>query len=692
MAIMNSLSRSRVLRSAGLAAAFLALPASVARADDPSAAGAATAPEPSADPRYQTVVTALRLPRPLRDVPAAVTVIARDEIDRTAALGADELVRTAPAAGTFRRTPALTADPSAQGLNLRGVAPSAVSRALVLYDGVPLNDPFGGWVYWRALPRLGLDRIEVVPGGSSSLYGNYGLGGTVQLVGRPIDDRIEADLAYGSRATPQLALHGGARGPVVAASLDIEALQTDGYIPVAAAQRGAIDREATSRHGAAVARLELQVDPAWSLAARVSGFTEDQNGGTAYTTAQVRTAGAALSAVRAASAGTLTLAAHGSLERFNQDRARVAPGRGTEQLAATQEVPSSGQGATVTYASAPLAWQGLHTLLVGADFRRVEGQADEILYAPGDPGAPAPPPNHRSSGGEQRFAGLFIDELYAPHPKLEVSAGVRLDGLFAERRTLEANPRLGLLVRPSPSTRLRASAYRSFRAPTLNELYRPFQVGTILTAANPALAPEHLLGGDVGGQLLLGGAGSLQLGAFWNVLEDPIVNATLLQARADGATRQRQNLGRARIRGLEASLDVRPTAYLMASVSYTLVDARVTAAADPDLVGKRLPQDPVHRGRAALAVTHPRFQATVALRLQGAQFEDDLNRLGMGGHALVDLSAAVPIGRGFSWIAAVENLLDQDYLVGRAGVDTVGPPLMAWTGLRLRAAPGSSPR
>jgi outer membrane receptor protein involved in Fe transport len=223
----------------------------------------------------------------------------------------------------------------------------------------------------------------------------------------------------------------------------------------------------------------------------------------------------------------------------------------------------------------------------------------------------------------------------------------------------------------------------------LNELYRPFQVGTVLTAANPALAPEHLLGADLAGQLLLGGAGSLQIGAFWNRLADPIINATLAQPLPDGSTRQRQNLGRARIRGVEASLDLRFAAYLTTSLAYTLVDSRVTSAsAQSELIGKRLAQDPVHRARVAVVATHPRgFELGVAARLQSGQFEDDLNRLAMAGHALIDLTATAPLTRGVMLVAAVENLFDQRYLVGRAGVDTVGPPLLIWAGVRIREAP-----
>ena len=170
----------------------------------------------------------------------------------------DELVRLAPAATTFRRTPSLVADPTSQGLSLRAVGPSGVSRALVLVDGVPANDPFGGWIYWRALPRLGLDHIEVVPGGSSALYGNYALGGVVQLAGRGYEPAVDIDLAAGSLRTASLAGRAaGRRGPV-AAALELDGLRSDGYIPVAPAQRGPIDIAGESRHMGASGRGEFQ--------------------------------------------------------------------------------------------------------------------------------------------------------------------------------------------------------------------------------------------------------------------------------------------------------------------------------------------------------------------------------------------------------------------------------------------------
>ncbi len=657
----------------------------------------------SAKSAYSTTVTALRLARPLPDVPASVTVISRDEIDSTAALGSDDLLRNAPSAATFRRTPSLTADPTAQGLNLRGLGPSGVSRALVLLDGIPVNDPFGGWVYWRALPRLSIERMEIVPGGASALYGNYGLGGVVALTSRPIARRLEADAAGGSLGLLTGGIAAAGRRGRLGGAIEAEFLKSDGYVPVVADKKGLIDRPAASRHGAVHARGAWQMNDAATVAASVRAFDEDQNGGTEFTTARARTLdfGLALNA-DSARLGRLQTSVFGGIERFRQQRARIMPDRSTEFLSAAQNIPSGSQGASIVWHSPVLQAAGVHALAVGADVRRVTTNAVEVLY----PALVAPATLvERRVQAEQSTGGVFASELYDPRPWLALFGALRLDiwrngkatstrargdgaeesSLFQSRAETMLSPRAGIVLRPAEKTRIRASAYRAFRAPTLNELYRPFQVGTVLTAANENLKAETVLGAELGVEQLFGSS-AVRATGFWNELDDPIVNVTLAMPGPGGAARQRQNLGRATVRGFELSGDVRLPWHLTALAAYTLAEARVTdAPAHDELRDKLLAQDPVHRARVALTYAHPhRATLGVQVRAQSQQFEDDINTLPMEGFALVDLFAAVPLRWGVELFASAQNLLNQPYLVGRAGVDTVGPPLVLLAGLRRR--------
>ncbi|MGN6105725.1 MAG: TonB-dependent receptor [Kofleriaceae bacterium] len=651
---------------------------------------------PSAAPGEVIVVTGLRLPRPVRDVPAAVTVLDRHEIDRSPHSLADDLLRSLPSAGTFRRSSSLIADPTSQGLNLRGVGPSAVSRALVLRDGVPASDPFGGWMYWRAVTPLALARIELVPSGSSALFGDAALGGVADLISRPIGAReLAIELAAGTLGTTRLSARAAHRFGQLAASLDGELFRTTGYAPIAPAQRGPIDGNASSSHGAIGARVSHVRGRSTSHVA-VRWFEQALEAGTEHTAAEVRAAtyGAGWRLTRGGS--TVRLELFGGAQRLRQERARVAPDRSTAALASRQDTPSNHQGGLAT-------WQlraGTHALLIGLDGRRVAGTAtDRLSPADAEPDALV----ERTAGGEQRFAGLFAQDVVRLGSWGELAAALRLDGWQArdgvralerasgagertelpERTALQLDPRLGLHARLSGELALRGSVYRAFRAPTLNELYRPFQVGTVLTAANDRLRPEVLWGAEAGPQLVVREL-VVRATGFWNLLDDAIANVTL-DAPLDGATRQRQNLGRARVAGLELDASWRPHPVWTLALAHTYADARVTAAPRrPELVGKRLAQDPRHRTTGSIAFDDPRFATiTGQIRYLGAQYEDDLEMLPIGAVVLVDARIARALGNGLTAFASVLNLFDRRYLVGRAGIDTLGAPRIIELGLRF---------
>src|SRR5205814_6098711 len=145
----------------------------------------------------------------LGDVPASSTILSRDEIRQSPAVVADDVLRRVPTFSLFRRTSSLSSHPTAQGVSLRGITPSGVSRTLVLFDGVPFNAPFGGWVYWTRVPLESAERIEIVDGSSSSLYGNYAMGGVINIMtSRPSRRTLEIKPQYGNHASPKLDLFG----------------------------------------------------------------------------------------------------------------------------------------------------------------------------------------------------------------------------------------------------------------------------------------------------------------------------------------------------------------------------------------------------------------------------------------------------------------------------------------------------
>jgi iron complex outermembrane receptor protein len=613
------------------------------------------------------VVTSARSPEPAAQATGPVTVVPGAEIERAKSL--DEALRRDPSFAVFRRSSSLVADPSSQGVNLRGIGPSGVSRALVLEDGVPLNDGFGGWMYWGSVPRLGIERVEIAPGASSALYGSSALGGVIQVLTRPIDDRAELELQGGAFGTAEAAATVSALGERIGASLDLDGLRTDGYQVIATA--GQVDQPAWSRRAAARGRLEARLTDELTASARLAGFVEEENGGTRYTTASAREG---LLAVGLSGFG-VEARVFARWARFAQDRAQIQPGRVSENLASTQRAPADEEGISVQ-------WSG-RGFLIGADARRVFGRSIEDIRLPARV--------WRSVSGEQRQGGAFAQKILDLVPWLRVQGAVRIDywhnlgGLrhtvpsstpdpdLPDRSDLAVSPRLSVLVRALSWLSLRAAAYRSFRAPTLNELYRPFQAGPVRTEANPLLGPETLLGAEAGFETRW-----LRATAFVAQLRDPITNATVVPN-----LQMRQNLGSARVRGLEVQSFWAPFEAVRLSLAWTFTDARITSG---DLNGRALPQDPRHRIAATASFADLRwFEADLALRWTSDQFEDDRNVFRLPGFAVLDVQLSRMFAPGWTLFAAAENVLDRRYLVGlQGGVATVGQPLFVRAGVRAR--------
>ena len=669
-------------------------------------ASSAAAQESPAPTRLEpVVVTPTRLEQQAGDAPASVTVISREDVRQSASQTVDDLLRQVPGFSLFRRTSSVVGHPTTQGLSLRGIGPSGTSRALVLLDGVPINDPFGGWVYWNRIPLQSIEQIEVVHGGGSSVWGNGALGGVVHiLTRRPVERAAFFEASYGSHDTRNFdLLLTQAKGPL-RLSLEGNYFDTGGYPIVKESRRGAIDIDATSRHSTFNGRVELVDSPDLSLFASGNYFDEDRGNGTPL---QFNRTGAGAFAtggrLRAGDFGELAAAVYGHFQEFRSTFSTQAADRNSETLALDQTVPSTSAGGY-------LQWSrrfGSHLVASGGDIRWVDGETQEKVYVSG---AFA---RTRIAGGEQLIGGVFLQDVYTPHPAWELVGGIRGDywesyhgtrrdtpppagsGIpasqtFSDIDRILASPRIAALFHATSSTDVRASAYQGFRVPTLNELYRVFRVRNDVTVANEHLRPERLTGGELGVQQRWGPL-EARVTAFWNEVRDLVANVTLATPLPDcpaGTTcRQRQNLDLSRIRGFESELELRLTREWRFVASYLFSDARVVEAPQqPTLEGNRLAQVPEHNATLGVRYTHPAIATVSATaRYVGGQFEDDLNTLPLGSYVVLDLFVSRALARWAEVFVGVENLFGQTYSTGRTseGVVSIGAPRLVHGGLRL---------
>lgn len=673
-------------------------------------------------------VTAARTEQRTSDVAASVNVLGRETLRRSPAVVADDVLRQIPTFSLFRRTSSLVAHPTAQGVSLRGVGPSGVSRTLVLLDGAPFNDPFGGWVYWTRVPLGSLDRIEVVDGSSSSVYGNYAMGGVINIVTIPPARRtLEVSSQYGNRSTPKVDLAASDRWGKLRASLDGSIFSTDGYPIVAAAERGLVDTNASVNFSNVTVKLQYDLSDRLHAFARGGYFREERDNGKVSTidgTAEAndttwKSASGGMR-VRLPDDSDLQVALFSDFTRFRSNFLAVpmtTPPRSIGRMTLNQRVPSTGVGGMAQWSRA----LGAHQFFTaGVDWRWVDGDSREDGL---DALTGTQITLERISGGTQRSVGVFVQDLITPTPRLMLTLAARIDGwrnynahnletsvpsgvptvnhrpTLPDRKDSVISPRMAALYHVSDWLTVWGDLGWGFRAPTLNELYRQFRVGTVTTLANNQLGPERLLGGDVG--IRIAPASNVVWRTTWfdNRVEDPVSNVTLTIA-GPNVTQQRQNLGRTRIWGVQTDVEYRLGPFVRISGGYLYDRARVTEfAANPALVRKYLPQVPKHRGSMQIAYSNPKhLYVTVGLQAVGRQFDDDLNSRvvpgraepGLPKYALVDVSASRAIGRNVELFAGVQNLFDRQYFVGTLPT-TTGTPRLVNGGIRLRFA-GATPR
>ncbi len=653
-------------------------------------------PAPLAD---EVTVTAARAPIRLIESTASVSLLNADDVSHAAAQTLDDLLRQVPGFSLFRRTSSVVANPTTQGVSLRGAGASGASRTLVLNDGAPLNDAFGGWVYWDRVPRASVERVEIVRGGSSDLYGSDALSGVINVLTRPPDRGVvSAEASYGERNTADVSFFAGEEWRGFGAAVSGEAYRTDGYFLIAPAQRGLADEEASSRHRAITLRLSQRWGINNTVFARGSLFDEDRRNGTKLQRNDTATESlAAGTRFRTGDGSNFDFTLFGNQQRFHQSFTAVAANRNSENLTRLQFVPSRDAGLSLNWSR--LSFEK-HLFVAGVDVRGVRGTSDEIVYVAGRP------TTFVSAGGRQRRAGFFAQGIFNLTPRLTLTASGRYDNWrnssgasvertlatgavrprFFEPRSEEAfSPRLAVAFKASERAVLRAAAYRAFRAPTLNELYRSFRVGDTQTLANERLTAERLTGGEVGATFASTRQINTRITAFWTETTNPISNFTLSVTPAL-ITRERRNLGRTRSRGLEVESDFDLARHWRITAGYLLADATVRRAPqDARLEGLWLPQVPRHQFTLQTVYSHPKY-ATAALqfRATGRQFDDDQNRLPLGSFAVIDVTVARPLGRHFEAFVAVQNLLDERFVVGRTPLETLGMPRMVRGGVRLR--------
>ena len=650
----------------------------------------------------RVIVSATRTEMKLSDVPGGAVQLSTEDIAANPAQNTDDILRQVPGFSLFRRSSSRVANPTSQGVSLRGVGASGPSRALVLFDGVPFVDPFGGWVYWDRMLRTELESVEVVRGGASSLYGSDALGGVVQFLSRvPERSSLSADISYGTENTPDLSLWAGTAISRWDMSAAVDMSRSDGYILVPASQRGLVDTEANSKHATVDASLGYRISNSGRAFLRGGFFEESRSNGTPV---QVNSTGTGFG-VAGINTGIgphdwIGVRIFGQAQGYDQNFSAIMPDRSVEHLTNLQHVPSQQVGGGAQ-------WNHLfhnQTLIVGADSQETIGASDERLFSSTSGAQFAT----NIAGGRQRATGVFGQDILRIASQWTIIAGLRWDnwsnfdasnvrialpsgaltgGPFIDRTATAFSPRISILRALGANRSISVSGYRAFRAPTLNELYRSFRLGPVTTQSNAFLKAERSTGAEASfRQDAFNRKLEVRGTVFWTDIVNPVTNVTI-----DPVTRERQNLGRTRSIGTEFDVNFRPTSTLQFSGGYQYTHATVVNSVAA-LVGLNVPEVPRHSLTWEARYWSPsKVMLSVQGRYSSLQYDDDLNTLPLKQYFVLDFFAGRELHRGITAYVAAENLFNQRYdvtlsppaITGAKPLENLGPPILARIGIRI---------
>jgi outer membrane receptor protein involved in Fe transport len=636
-------------------------------------------------PLESVTVTAYRSPLATADSPASTRILTAQQLRQGAGVSLDDKLRQIPGFELFRRTSSLVANPTTEGVSLRGLGSTAASRSLVVFDEIPIDDAFGGWIHWEELPPPVIHSVELVRGGASDLYGSSAIGGVISIVPvRPTSNHLQLSTSYGSQATSDSSLLGTLKAGRWSGLLSSQLVATDGYILIAPSVRGPIDTPYNVHAQNAVTEIEHTLGESGRIFLRGSVLNEGRHNGTPIqinSTRLWRYAGGA-------DWSNLVVRLFGDTEHYSQTFSSINSSRTAETQTRLGKDPASELGA-LGHWHQPI---GAHLLvLAGGDVHDVRAADYQTNY---------PALTYLNTTARQRQSGVYGELLYTPQ-SWTFSASGRIDHFsnwdayqyktgvkpvrLPELNQTIFDPRLGITRRITRVFALNGSGFRAYRAPTENELYRTGQVGQQTTQPNPNLKSERATGWETGVHADLTRIGStVRLSYFWTQINRPITALTL-STTPTSSLLIRENLGQIESRGISLDFASRPVNWMSIEGGYQYADATVTKnSSNPNLVGNWIPQVARNMATTQVGFSHRRLGVlSVQGRYSGRQYDDDANRFLLHAYFRLGAYASHDFGRHWSVFASGDNLLDRTIEAGKTPSLTLASPRVARFGVRI---------
>ncbi len=653
--------------------------------------------------REDVIITTNRTETLLDETPASVASLSKNDLQTTASPAIDDALRQTVGFSLFRRSNSRNANPTTQGTSLRGINASGASRSLVLFDGIPLNDAFGGWIYWSRVPNIAVERIEVLRGGSSSLYGSDALGGTINVIGREVEQEekftISAEVFGGTQNTFSGSTFIGFKQNDWSADFVASTFQTKGYKIIEKSERGLIDDFANSHNAIVSGRIAKDFGDNANLFFKTTYFGEARNNGTPVQKNRTHFRQFAFGGDFKIQGSKfkiqdskVSFRLFGGTQVFDQTFSAISDDRNSENLVRLQRVPSQQFGFSSQFST---TFKN-QTFLAGFEVNEVRGSSNEIGFFGGRA------TSKTGAGGRMRTFGIYFQDFAKIGEKVILVGSLRYDSwknfralnsllslstnqttttIFPDRSENAFSPSGSILFQATNEISLYFNASRSFRSPTLNELYRGFRVGSVVTNPNENLRSEKANNFETG--LSYGKQNFYVRGNFyWTEVFDSVANVTL-NTTPTLITRQRQNAGKTSVTGLEIEAETRVKDFSF-SFGYLFAEAKFTDfPLNPELEGLQIPQTPSHQFTFQTRYANKKgWSFALQGRASSEQFDDDLNEFQLEPYFQLDAFGAKRFKENWQIFVGIENVFNSQYSIGKTPVRTVSSPINMRIGWR----------
>jgi iron complex outermembrane receptor protein len=690
-----------------------------------SMASSLAAQAPTSPPQKDTsakslgavVVSATRASTTVERIALHATLVTQEQIRKSPAQTLDQLLRDIPGVN-MPGAPYYTTDPTGQQTKMRGVTNSKV---LVLVDGTPVHDPFYTTTQWFKVPLSAIERVEVVRGGASSIWGNQAVAGVINVITKkPIDNSAMLDVSHQSMNTTSAALSknftvGGSLGIRVAGDI----LRTDGYQTTPEAFLSSVPGKGASSARNGNAQIAAYYTPAGSFSAYVRGGYHEQNedvGGYRFgDNVQKSPDGAAGFTNYFSDRVKLEGRAWGQYVHFDKSNgagcylvnptscgtSAASSGTLVQYANSHDDNPYRELGASAMFSLSEML--GLASIQTGADFRTVGGEDRAITYNRPTTSDPSSATINRTNFGRgtQRFVGVFGQFRANPLPRLDATLSLRYDywtntngvaqltkytngnpgttlgGPIADSHQGSFNPSLSARFDVTSRLSVRGAAYKAFRAPGLNNLYRSFSSTTFITIANANLEPETLNGGELGADFRVKNA-NVGVTYFRYDTKDLIASYKIPNAASappevtaicgadlsncPATVNLNTNDQDATSRGVEVVAGWHPLKAIDVDAGYTYTNSHYTSTTTADPVNVQLGAIPKHVGTLGVTWrTTSKWRNYVGARHNDAMYLDVNRTIAQPQFTLYNASTSYQVAKQVELYGSVTNLTNEKY-------------------------------